>query len=62
MIGDIPNIERQCQIGDWFLLHQLGRVIEPTVFAEFLRELNRELDTTPNGEDMYPMLEREKMS
>lgn len=45
----VSLIEKRCNIGDWFLLYQLGRALEPTVYAEFLAELSKELQQHPKS-------------
>ncbi|KAF2351909.1 Innexin [Trinorchestia longiramus] len=52
----VKRIQSKCNLGDWFLLYQLGRSIEPTVYAEFLRELSRELEHLPERDERNPML------
>jgi len=54
---NLNRIQQHCHLGDWFLLHQLGRVLEPSSYAEFLRELSHELENMPpKGDSGYPML------
>jgi len=55
---NLSRIQQHCELGDWFLLHQLGRVLEPSVYAEFLQELANQLENMPpKGEAVYPMLQ-----
>jgi len=32
-------------VGDWFLLYQLGKNIDPLIFKEFLHDLNHRQDS-----------------
>uniref|UniRef100_A0A2P2I4A3 Innexin n=1 Tax=Hirondellea gigas TaxID=1518452 RepID=A0A2P2I4A3_9CRUS len=52
----VALIQKHCDLGDWFLLYQLGRAIEPTIYAEFLKELAKELENTPPRDETNPML------
>lgn len=36
---DIELIAKNCQIGDWFILYQLGKNIDPLVYQELVTEL-----------------------
>jgi len=51
----LATVRKHLSLGDWFLLHQLGRVTEPTVFGEFLAEFAQALDTAAETRPMlYP--------
>lgn len=39
LADDVNAICRKCQIGDWFLLYQLGKNIDPFIFREILHEM-----------------------
>lgn len=41
---EIDLITKKCQIGDWFVLYQMGKNINPVVFKEFLSEFAERLD------------------
>lgn len=41
---DIDLITKKCRIGDWFVLYQMGKNINPVIFREFLSELVQRLD------------------
>lgn len=36
---DIENIADKCQIGDWFVLYQLGKNIDPLIYKEIIGDL-----------------------
>ena len=36
---DIDNIAEHCQIGDWFVLYQLGKNIDPLVYKQLVSDL-----------------------
>eukprot|EP00095_Tigriopus_kingsejongensis_P005712 maker-scaffold459_size165548-snap-gene-0.21 protein:Tk05712 transcript:maker-scaffold459_size165548-snap-gene-0.21-mRNA-1 annotation:"innexin inx2" len=38
--GDVSEICRQSKLGDWFLLYQLAKNIDPLIFKEFIGELS----------------------
>lgn len=40
----IETISRKCQIGDWFVLYQLGKNIDPLIFKELVADLAKKLD------------------
>lgn len=40
----VETIARKCQIGDWFVLYQLGKNIDPLVYKELVAELADKLD------------------
>lgn len=40
----IETIARKCQIGDWFVLYQLGKNIDPLVYKELVADLAAKLD------------------
>jgi len=40
----IESICRKFRIGDWFLLYQLGKNIDPLIFKEFIADLHKRLD------------------
>ncbi|CAG0893462.1 unnamed protein product [Cyprideis torosa] len=41
---DVETINRKCQIGDWFVLYQIGKNMDPLIFKDFLRDLARRLE------------------
>lgn len=41
---DIERIAKKCQIGDWFVLYQLGKNIDPLIFKEVITELAMKLE------------------
>lgn len=41
---DIENIAEKCQIGDWFVLYQLGKNIDPLIYKEVIGDLSAKLD------------------
>jgi len=40
----VETIANKCQIGDWFVLYQLGKNIEPIVFKELIADLAKKLE------------------
>ncbi|XP_059619292.1 innexin inx2 [Phlebotomus argentipes] len=41
---DVENISKKCQIGDWFVLYQLGKNIDPLIYKEVISDLALKLD------------------
>lgn len=41
---DIERIAKKCQIGDWFVLYQLGKNIDPLIFKEVITDLAMKLE------------------
>lgn len=41
---DVEHIAEKCQIGDWFILYQLGKNIDPLIYKEVITELAQKLD------------------
>lgn len=41
---EVKAIARKCQIGDWFVLYQLGANIDPLIYKEVVSELSERLD------------------
>jgi len=55
-LGQVEGICRKFSLGDWFLLYQLGKNIDPVVFREFIDNLHTELlrkDTEKNAQMLY---------
>jgi len=40
----IESVCRRCGLGDWFILYQLGKNIDPLIFKEFMGELCKKLE------------------
>jgi hypothetical protein len=40
----IETIARKCQIGDWFILYQLGKNIDPLIYKEVVADLAKKLE------------------
>lgn len=40
---DVENIASKCQIGDWFVLYQLGKNIDPLIYKEVITDLSNKL-------------------
>lgn len=40
----VETITKKCQIGDWFILYQLGKNIDPLIFKELVSDLAKKLD------------------
>merc|ERR1712004_154546 len=49
----VSDISRRARLGDWFLLYQLGKNIDPLVFREFLEELHKKWETQGKGHRAY---------
>ena len=49
--GDnVKDFIRGSAIGDWFVLYQLGKNMDPMIFREFMEKLHkRMLETVPNN-------------
>jgi hypothetical protein len=43
---DVETICENCQIGDWFLLYQLGKNIDPLIFTEIVSDLAKKMSRT----------------
>ncbi|XP_055841964.1 innexin inx2 [Episyrphus balteatus] len=41
---EIEAISKKCNIGDWFLLYQLGKNIEPLIYREILSDLSSKFE------------------
>ena len=41
--GQVEGICRKFGLGDWFLLYQLGKNIDPLIFREFIADLHEKL-------------------
>ncbi|XP_063235922.1 innexin inx2 [Bacillus rossius redtenbacheri] len=41
---EIEAISRKCQIGDWFVLYQLGKNIDPLIYKELVSDLVKKLE------------------
>ncbi|KAK4304115.1 hypothetical protein Pmani_023940 [Petrolisthes manimaculis] len=39
----VDALSAKCQIGDWFLLYQLAKNMDPIIYREFLEELNHKM-------------------
>jgi len=44
---DIDTISQKCEVGDWFVLYQLGKNMDPLIYRELMKDLARKL----NGRD-----------
>ena len=40
----INTIANKCKVGDWFILYQLGRNMDPLIFRELIQDLARRLE------------------
>ncbi|KAF4517912.1 hypothetical protein B566_EDAN001866 [Ephemera danica] len=40
----VETVARKCKIGDWFVLYQLGKNIDPLIYKEFISDLAKKLD------------------
>jgi len=40
----VDSIAQKCQIGDWFVLYQLGKNMDPLIYRELISDLARRLE------------------
>jgi len=40
----VQGICRKCKLGDWFILYQLGKNIDPMIFREVMSELHKKME------------------
>lgn len=40
---EVEQVANKCNIGDWFLLYQLGKNIDPLIYKEVITDLSREM-------------------
>jgi len=45
----VNSICKETSRGDWFILYQLGKNIDPVIFREFLVELEKKFRENNNG-------------
>ena len=47
---EVEDICRRVRLGDWFILYQLGKNIDPVIFREFMEKLHKRMfERIPNG-------------
>jgi innexin len=46
-LESVKTVAEKCKVGDWFVLYQLGKNIDPLIFKEFMSDLAKKL----NGKD-----------
>ena len=46
----IETICRESRLGDWFLLYQLGKNMDPLVFRDFINELYSKLENQKDAD------------
>ena len=48
---EMENICRRLRLGDWFILYQLGKNMDPMIFREFMEKLHKKMLETavPNN-------------
>ncbi len=44
LYSKVETIARRSRIGDWFLLYQLGKNIDPLIFREFVGDLYKKME------------------
>jgi len=49
-VHKIQTICRESKFGDWFLLYQLGKNIDPLIFRDFIDDLHKKLENLKNAE------------
>ena len=40
---ELENICRRLRLGDWFILYQLGKNMDPMIFREFMEKLHKRM-------------------
>ncbi|VEN34613.1 unnamed protein product [Callosobruchus maculatus] len=40
----VETIANKCEVGDWFVLYQLGKNIDPLIFKEVMSDLAKKLE------------------
>ena len=40
---EMENICRRLKLGDWFILYQLGKNMDPMIFREFMEKLHKRM-------------------
>ena len=40
---EVENICRRLGLGDWFILYQLGKNMDPMIFREFMEKLHKRM-------------------
>ena len=44
------SVLSHCYLGDWFVLYQLGKNMDPMIFREFMEKLHKRMfERIPNG-------------
>ena len=54
--GQVDAICRKFKLGDWFILYQLGKNIDPLIYREFINDLYEQLrlrDSKRDEEKVY---------
>merc|ERR1712241_1289133 len=52
----IQAICRKFKLGDWFILYQLGKNIDPMIFREFIKDLYEKLENEKqDGSEMWTL-------
>ena len=46
---EVEAITRRCKLGDWFLIYQLGKNMDPLIFKEFIHDLYKKFDQEDNA-------------
>jgi hypothetical protein len=49
---ELDILNRKCQFGDWFFLHNIGRNIDHFIFSEFVTDVVRVMDYEQNSNNM----------
>ena len=49
--GHVMAICNRFRLGDWFVLYQLGKNIDPLIFREFIKDLYEQLDYNDKQRD-----------
>lgn len=49
---EIERIANECQIGDWFVLYQLGKNIDPLIFKDIISDLATRLPSKPRMDNI----------
>jgi hypothetical protein len=49
----LKTIAQHFPIGDWFIIYQIGKNMDPFVFGELLEKLDEKFDEVPEKRPLY---------
>ena len=48
--AEVEDICKRLRLGDWFILYQLGKNMDPMIFREFMEKLHKRIiEIVPNN-------------